>query len=172
MSTYMCECVLDRIHECVCMCICGVGMCTVYVCVRSWVGLHVAAVQTRLVRSGPIIRDLVSCSLWTDIMVIRRPMHEMIRRSVPVRAVKTRRWFDSETVSFHVSVRSYVSPYLPLSVCIYRLLLSFHVTFCYIYQFHYFYSFMRYVWLFTLITYLIWTRTSVILCVTSLSLLA
>ena len=67
-----------------------------------------------------------------DTQAIRRPTHGMIRRSVSVRAVKTRRRFGSETASFHVSVRSFAFPYLPLSVCVYMLHLSFHVTFCYI----------------------------------------
>jgi len=67
-----------------------------------------------------------------DTMVIQRSTHGMIRRSVPVRAVKTKRWFSSETTSFHVSVHTCVFPYLPLSVCVYMLHLSFHVTFYYI----------------------------------------
>jgi len=109
----------------------GVGMCilacvymwheyvygVVYVCVRSWVGLHVAAVQTRLVRSGLIIGDSGSCRCGTDTIGIRRPMHRMIRRSVPVHAVKTRRRFGSETSSFQVSVSSSFS--LLLSDCSY-----------------------------------------------------
>ena len=49
-----------------------------------------------------------------DTMAIRRPIHGMIRRSVQVRAVKTRRWFGSETASFHMSVCSYVIFFLPL----------------------------------------------------------
>ena len=68
----------------------------------------------------------------SDTQAIRRPIHVMIRRSVTVRAVKTRWRFGSETASFHVSVRSCAFPYLPLSVCIYMLHLSFHVTFYYI----------------------------------------
>ena len=80
-------------------------------------------------RPGP---DSDSCRCGSDTQAIRRPIHGMIRRLVPVHAVKTRRRFGSETASFHVSVRSCAFPYLPLSVCIYMLLLSFHVTFCYI----------------------------------------
>ena len=51
-----------------------------------------------------------------DTMMIRRPIHVMIRRSVLVRAVKTRRWFGSETASFHVSVCFCLFPYFPLSI--------------------------------------------------------
>jgi len=72
------------------------------------------------------------CPLWTQYIGDWRPIHGMIRRSVSVRAVKTRRRFGSETASFHVSVRSCAFPYLPLSVGIYILHLSFHVTFYYI----------------------------------------
>jgi len=42
-----------------------------------------------------------------DTQPIRRPIHGMSRRSVLVRAVKTRRRFGSETALFHVSVCSY-----------------------------------------------------------------
>jgi len=59
---------------------------------------------------------------------IRRPMHRMIRRSVPVHAVKTRRRFGSETSSFHVSVRSCVFIVIDM---LYMLPLSFYVTFRY-----------------------------------------
>ena len=47
---------------------------------------------------------------------IRRLTHVMIWRSVPVRAVKTRRRFGFKTGSFHVSVCSYVFLYLLLPV--------------------------------------------------------
>jgi len=49
-----------------------------------------------------------------DTMVIRRPIHGMIRRSVPVRAVKTRRRFGSENASFQVSVPCFLIEYLIL----------------------------------------------------------
>jgi len=39
-----------------------------------------------------------------DTQAIRRSIYGMIRKSVPVRAVKIRRRFGSETASFHVSV--------------------------------------------------------------------
>ena len=58
-------CVFVRAH--VCTCICVVCACVrMYAHVSSWVGLCAIAVQTRLVRSRPIIGDLVSCSLWTQ----------------------------------------------------------------------------------------------------------
>ena len=43
-----------------------------------------------------------------DTHAIRRLTHGMIRRPVPIRAVKTRQRFGSETASFHVSVCSYI----------------------------------------------------------------
>jgi len=43
-----------------------------------------------------------------DTLAIRRPTHGMIRRFVPVRAVKTRRRFGFKTVSFHVIIYSYI----------------------------------------------------------------
>ena len=39
---------------------------------------------------------------------IRRPTYKMIRRFIPIRIVQTRRQFEPNTVSFHVSVCSYV----------------------------------------------------------------
>ena len=66
-----------------------------------------------------------------DTMVIRRPIYGMIRRPVPVRAVKTRRRFGSETASFHVSVRScvftVVGMHLPVTLIISCDLTSFYV---------------------------------------------
>ena len=108
------------IYVCTCICTC-VG---VHVCVGmlGWVlSVHLylfvcsvacysildpfGEIRTSCRRSEP---DSDSCSLWTRCMVIRRPIHGMIRRPVPVRAVKTRRRFGSKTSSFHVSVRSCV----------------------------------------------------------------
>ena len=84
-------------------------------------------IQTHLVRFGPLLRpghDSDSCRCGPDTQEIRRPMHGMIRRPVPVRAVKTRQRFGSETASFHVSVRSYVFTVIGM---LYMLILSFHV---------------------------------------------
>jgi len=68
----------------------GVFMCTcVYACM-----IACYSDTSPLARSEP------------DIMAIRRPIHGMIRRSVPVRAVKTRGQFGSKTASFYVSVLS------------------------------------------------------------------
>ena len=58
----------------------------------------------------------------------QRPTRRMIQRSVPVRAVKTRRQFSSKTASFHVSVCSCIFS-LFLFVYIIRMLpISFHLT--------------------------------------------
>ena len=51
-----------------------------------------------------------------DTQAIRRPTHGMISRFVPVRAVKTRRRFESKIASFHVSACSYVFLYLLLPI--------------------------------------------------------
>ena len=83
-------------------------------------------IRTSCSRLGP---DPDSCRCGSDTQAIRRPFHGMIRRSVPVRAVKTRRRFSSETASFHVSVHSYVFIVVGM---LYLLPLSFYVTFCYI----------------------------------------
>ena len=93
--------------------------------------------------------DLDSCRCGPDTMVIRRPTHGMIRISVPVCAVKTRRLFGSETASFHVSVRSCV-----LTIVGMHYSCSYHFMWLSVifYQFDYLYHFMRHLWLFTLFT--------------------
>ena len=100
-----------RMHMYTCMymvCVCV----RVYVRVSSCVRLRVAVIsdpfgeiQTRCRRSGP---DSDSCCYGPDTLVIRRLIHEMIRRFVPIRTVKTRQRFSSKTASFHVSICSYV----------------------------------------------------------------
>ena len=85
------------------------------------------------VRSRPVAGDpdpiRIRARCGPDTEAIRRSIHGMIRQSVLVRAVKTRRRFGSETASFHVSVRYCVFTVVGMH---YMLLLSFHVTFCYI----------------------------------------
>jgi len=102
------------------------------------VGLNetVLSIADSLMRLEPVtgdpdlIRIHIHCRL--DTLAIRRSIHRMIPRFIPARAVKTRRRFGSKIASFQVSVRSCAFSYLPLSVCVYILHLSFHVTFCYI----------------------------------------
>ena len=153
--TWLCAWVCYNIHACIYVYIC------VYTCIRIYVGVHVCLcvyVEECIRVRGYIcvFMCLVVCYSVTDLfgeirtiagdpdpiricasyrpntIAIRKSIHGMIRRSVPVRAVKTRRRFSSKTASFHVNVCSWVFLYLLLLVCAYMLLLSFHVTFCYI----------------------------------------
>ena len=93
-----------------------------YICVRisSYVWLRATAFRIRLVRSGPVAGDpdpiRIRARCGPDTKVIRRPTHGMIRISVPVRTVKTRRRFSSEIASFHVSVCSSVVFYFTVIV--------------------------------------------------------
>jgi len=77
-----------------------------------YVRLRVAAFRIRSVRSGFVAGDPDPIRICTrygpDTQAIQRTIHRMIRRSVVVRAVKTRRRFGSEIMSFHVSACSYV----------------------------------------------------------------
>jgi len=99
----------------------GVYMCIfVYVCLR----VHVIAcysVANPLMRSNGNRRpkpDLNLCLLWTDTLAIRRPINGMIRRSVPVHAMKTRWRFGSKTASFHVNIcSSIISLFIIASRC-------------------------------------------------------
>ena len=86
----------------------GVNRVFMFICM-CW--LRATVFRTRSVRFEPSYRrprpDSGSCRCGSDTQVIRRPINGMIRRSVPVRAVKTRWRFGSETASFHVSVCSH-----------------------------------------------------------------
>ena len=102
---YVCTCICVQVWSaCVNMLCVGVNSPS-SLCVR----VRVAAFQIRLVRSGPVAGDpdpiQIRARCGPDTMAIRRPIHEMIRKLVPVRAVKARRRFVPETASFHVSVR-------------------------------------------------------------------
>ena len=112
----MCLCIIMYMYTCICKYVgVPVNICTwsVYVWVHEYVCLFVCSVacysdsdpfgeiRTSYWRPGP---DSGSCRSGPDTQEIRRSIHRMIRRSVPVRAVKTRCQFGSETTSFHVSV--------------------------------------------------------------------
>ena len=60
-------------------------------------------IRTGCRRPGP---ESDSCRCGSGRLMIQRLIYGMICRSVPVRAVKTRRLFGFETTSFHVSVSS------------------------------------------------------------------
>ena len=79
----------------------------------AWYSVADSLVQFESVTGDPdLIRIHIHCGL--DTLAIRSPIHEMIRRFVPVRAVKTRRYFGSETASFHVSVLYFLIEYFSI----------------------------------------------------------
>jgi len=117
---YMCECIMSVCWFLI-LSVCSTACCSI--------SDSFGEIWTRCRRSGS---DSELCLLCTQYMAIRRLIHGMIHISVPVHAVKTRRRFGFKTASFHVSVCSCVFLYLLLSVCVYILLLSFHLTFFYI----------------------------------------
>ena len=111
-----------------------VGMWCVYVygCMFMWAHVFMVAwnsVEDSLVRFELVTGDpdpiRIRVHWGPDTLAIRRPTHRMIQRFVAVRAVKTKWRFGFK---FHVSICSYLFSYLPLSVSIYILLVSFHVT--------------------------------------------
>jgi len=128
----MCECVTVLFVN-----VCGyTRMCPyarvgvfIFICM-CW--LRATAFRICSVRSGPVAGDpdpiRIRARCGPNTMVIRRPMSGMIRRPVPVRAVKTRRRFGSETASFHVSVCFCLIFLFTVVYMYYVLLLSFHVT--------------------------------------------
>jgi len=114
------------VHVCVCVYVCK----SIYICVS--VRLRVAAIWTRLVRSRPV-RGIRICACYgLDTQVIRRLIHGMIWRFVPVHAVKIRRRFGSKTTSFHVSVCFSIIFSLTVVSSIYILLVLFHMIIWYI----------------------------------------
>ena len=66
------------------VCMCG---CLVYIYIYLYVWLRATVFWTRLGDPDPI---RIRARSGPDTMAIRRPITGMIRRSVPVRAVKTR----------------------------------------------------------------------------------
>ena len=121
-------CILVYMYVCGCVPLC-VYTC---VCVSSCVRLRVAAFWIRLVGSGPIAGDpdpiRIGVRYGPGTLAIRRPTYRMIRRSGPVRAVKTKQRFGSKIASFHVSVCFCFISLFTVVICICGLLLSFHVT--------------------------------------------
>ena len=110
------------VYGCVFVCIL-VFMCGAYVFVCISVILESRIVFAK--EPDPIwtrVRKVSKCqSIW-------RPTYEMIQRSVPVRAIKTRRRFGSKLVSFHVSVYSCGISLFIIVSSIYILFVSFYVT--------------------------------------------
>jgi len=95
--------------------------------------LRATAFRTRLYDLDLLQELQIGVRYGPNTMAIRRQIHEMIRRLVPVHAMNTRRRFGSKTASFHVSVSSCII-YLFIVVCIvYMLFISFHVTVGYIF---------------------------------------
>jgi len=85
-----------------CIPICGMCLCT-DVCSRKFMCLVACC------NDMDPLQDIRICTRYgPDTLAIRRPIHGMIWRSIPLRALKTRRRFGSKTASFHVSVCSRV----------------------------------------------------------------
>jgi len=123
------------VHVWVCVCRVCLGISSpvsqsfsFFVCVR----LRVAAIRTYSCNPDPLQEIRISVRYGPDKLAIRRPIHELIWRSVPVRAVKTRRRFGSKTASFHVHVCACIISLFIIVSIIYMLLVSFHVTVWYI----------------------------------------
>jgi len=88
------------VYACVRVCMWCVYV-RVYIRMSSCIELRVTAIQTRSWDPDPI-RIRARCG--PDTLAIWGPAHEMIRKFVPVRIVKTRCPFESKTASFHVNV--------------------------------------------------------------------
>jgi len=118
---YMYVCVGIRVcMYYVSMCVCVRMRLYIILCVR----LRVVAIRTRSWDPNLLHEIQICARCGPETLAIWRPIHGMIWKFLPVRAVKTRRWFGSKIASFHVSVRPYIFLYLLLlvdvsvSVCI------------------------------------------------------
>jgi len=117
---YRCCCIqmymwmdIYSMYVCTCRYICMYRVCArvrVYNCIRVslCVWMCVAAFRTRSCGPNSVTGNSNWRPLWTRFTGDSKLIYEMIRRSVPVRAVKTWWQFDSKMASFHVSVCSYV----------------------------------------------------------------
>ena len=94
---------------CKCTCIC-VHICVyMHVCKRVFMSTYVFGCmlqRCRLVRTKDPIR--IYTHYGPDTLAIRGSIYEMIWRFIPIHAVKIRRRFRFKTVSFHMSVCSYI----------------------------------------------------------------
>ena len=106
-----------------CVCVYGCVPVRVYLC-DAWVCVCVCTSVYEYIfyvygcvvqRYGPIwwdsdpLQEIRICTRYApDTLAIQRLIHGMTRRSVPVRAMKTRRQFRFKTTLFHVSVCSCV----------------------------------------------------------------
>ena len=102
-------------YTCICMCV-GIRVCVrmhvwvlcMYLCLYVCDGCVLQYFRPVWWDPNPASGDpdpiQIRARCGPDTMAIRRPIHGMIRKSIPVRAVKTRWWFGSKIVSFHVSV--------------------------------------------------------------------
>jgi len=109
-----------RVYTCTRICLCE------FICLVACYSVSDSFGKIRTVVGDPDpIRICARCG--PDTQVIRRLIHGMICKSVPVRTAKTRQRFSSKTASFHVSVCSHVFLYLLLSVVFMYLFVSFHV---------------------------------------------
>ena len=76
-------------------------------------------IRTRSCDPNSVTGGSELCSLWTDTLAIRIRTYEMIWRSVPIHAVKTRQQFRSKSTSFHVSVCSCIISLLTIVSSVY-----------------------------------------------------
>ena len=125
---------------------------------------HPHSIRTHSCDPNSVTGDSNCARCRPDTLASWKPTHEMIRRSVPIRTVKTRRRFGSKTASFYVSVRSCVFPHFPLSVCVYIYTYHFIWLSVIFYLFDCLYHFTRRQWAFTIFILLIWMFISVISC--------
>jgi len=120
-------CICSYIHMCVCVCVCV--WIIMYICLCLCIHVCMAAaIWTRSCDPDSLTKDSDLFPLWTRYASDLKTDPQTIWRSIPVRTMKTRRHFESKTVSFHVSVSFCIIFIFIVVSIIYLLLVLFHVT--------------------------------------------
>ena len=146
----VCICVSICLCACTCMLVYKYVWIIMYICLCSCIRVCTVAcyrVADSLVRFEPVTGDSDYARCGTDTLAIRKPIHGIIWRSVPIRVVKTRQRFGSKIASFHVGVCSYIIfLFIIASWCSCSYSYYFMWSFEIFYQYDYLYHFMRYQW--------------------------
>ena len=133
MCVYTCIRIYMGVHVYICVYVVECIRVRGYVCVSSCVWLRVAVFRIRLVRSGPLQETRTRSGFVLVVDSIRRKFEDRLMEwSVDQYRFLQWRPDGNSVLKPHHFMWVFVFVYLPLSVCTYMLLLSFHVTFCYI----------------------------------------
>ena len=111
----------------------GVHVCIrVYVRVSSLIGLRVAGFGTIWWDMDPLQETRICVRRWPDRLVIWRSTYEMIWRSIPIHAVKTRWQFKSQNrvILYEYLSHSIFYCYLIVSILVFSIYCIYRLNYC------------------------------------------